>query len=160
MSSTNKTANLKLNSWIGSDKPKRTDFNNDNDIIDRVITEHTSDSVIHITDEERQYWNTFVQMGMYFGNGSVSRVIELDCEFDVSFAIVFAKNRPLSISRFSDSKKYNYAAFVGRYAASSGAEFSDDFKSIIVEQSASPSISNEYMNLNETGVAYCYILFR
>lgn len=34
MGSTNKTSNLKLNSWIGSDKPQRVDFNYDNNILD------------------------------------------------------------------------------------------------------------------------------
>lgn len=54
MSSTNKTEKLGLNSWIGSDKPKRIDFNTDNEIIDRAISEHTEDTVVHINAEERE----------------------------------------------------------------------------------------------------------
>lgn len=38
MASTYKTNNIKLNQWIGSDKPQRTDFNDDNMIIDTEIT--------------------------------------------------------------------------------------------------------------------------
>lgn len=34
MPSTNKTTNLKLNKWSGSDKPKKDDFNADNQLID------------------------------------------------------------------------------------------------------------------------------
>lgn len=34
MSSTNKTSNLKLNQWLGSDRSKREDFNEDNKLID------------------------------------------------------------------------------------------------------------------------------
>lgn len=31
MSSSNKTANLQLNSWIGTDRPKMADYNSDNE---------------------------------------------------------------------------------------------------------------------------------
>lgn len=42
MPSTNKTPNIGLNQWEGADKPKRTDFNADNAILDKIISElHT-----------------------------------------------------------------------------------------------------------------------
>jgi hypothetical protein len=160
MSSTNKTENIRLNSWIGSDVPQRADFNYDNILIDKAIGEHTGDTEIHITQAERENWSTFVKAGMYFGNGSVERTIDLECDFDISLVIIFANNRPMSIVRFSDSKNYNYTAFVGRYANTMGAKFTSDYKSIVVNQSASAVINNEYANLNESGVAYTYILFR
>ena len=37
MSSTNKTTNLKLNDWVGTDVPQREDFNADNQRIDKAI---------------------------------------------------------------------------------------------------------------------------
>lgn len=160
MSSTNKTGKLKLNSWIGSDKPQRVDFNNDNHILDKVISEHNENSIIHITQAERENWSTFVKSGVYFGNGSAERTINLDCDFDISFAIVFADSRPMSIAGFSNSRHHNYSAFVGRFGSTSGAKFSKDYKSLIVTQSSSALLNNEYMNLNESGVSYTYILFR
>ena len=54
MSSTNKTANLGLNSWIESDRPKRTDFVSDNTIIDNVLGNHVKDNGVHLTAEEKQ----------------------------------------------------------------------------------------------------------
>ena len=54
MSSTNKTSNLRLNNWNGTDKPERIDFNRDNDIIDSAITEHKNDTDIHINANERE----------------------------------------------------------------------------------------------------------
>ena len=63
MSSTNKTEKLGLNSWIGSDKPKRIDFNTDNEIIDRAISQHTEDTVVHINAEEREKY----PQGIYAG---------------------------------------------------------------------------------------------
>ena len=54
MSSTNKTEVLRLNQWISSDKPKREDFNYDNQVIENNFNYHTSDKFIHITQGERQ----------------------------------------------------------------------------------------------------------
>lgn len=158
MSSTNKTENLRLNSWIGSDKPMRTDFNYDNEVLDSVITEHNNDKSIHITQEERSLWNSYIYMGMYFGNGDYERSVQTECPFDISFGIVFANNRPVSITRFNESGNYNYVAFIGKQANSLGAALVDG--NINIVQSPSSEMVNEYMNLNETGVAYNYILFR
>ncbi len=72
MSSTNKTEKLGLNSWIGSDKPKRIDFNTDNEIIDRAVSQHTEDTVVHINAEERERWNNYMFTGMYYGDGSTT----------------------------------------------------------------------------------------
>lgn len=160
MSSTNKTKNLELNSWIGSDKPQRVDFNNDNEIIDTVITEHKKDSISHITAQEREKWNSFVKTGLYYGNGASERTITFDCDFDVSLIIIFAGNRPFSAAKFSDSRHYNYSAFISVLASSLGARFGSDYKSFIVNQSASALYNNEYASLNESGVAYTYILLR
>lgn len=160
MSSTNKTKNLKLNSWIGSDKPQRIDFNADNYIIDEAISAHNENKEIHITQAERKNWSTFVKSGVYFGNGSAERTINLNCDFEISFAVIFASNRPLNISAFSDSRHHSYSAFVGRLGSTSGAKFSKDYKSLVVNQSSSALMNNEYINLNESGVSYTYILFR
>ena len=66
MSSTNKTKNLQLNSWIGSDRPKREDFNADNSIIDKAITDHVEDNTVNITSEERGIWNNYMFTGSYY----------------------------------------------------------------------------------------------
>jgi hypothetical protein len=70
MSSTNKTQNIHLNQWLGTDKPKRADFNADNAAIDAAVTEHTTDTVRHITADERNYWNNRLVTGSYVGNNS------------------------------------------------------------------------------------------
>lgn len=159
MSSTNKTS-LGLNSWIGSDKPQRIDFNCDNEIIDNAITSHTGDSVIHITEQERELWNSSVFMGIYYGNGVAEREIRLDCDFEPSFAIIYARNRPFSVIDFQHSVNRNYAALISRLSGSMGAGFSNDLKSLVVMQSPTALIGNENANLNESGVAYTYVVFR
>lgn len=160
MSSTNKTNNLKLNKWIGSDKPMRVDFNYDNEVIDSVITQHTTDAVAHITDEERAKWNTYVHIGMYFGDGSSSRKIATNCPFNINAGFIFAVSRPSSIFYSSDGRKYNYTAMFSSMGEGSGVKLQSDMKTLSVTQSSQAVINKEYMNLNESGVSYVYILFR
>jgi len=82
MPSSNKTLHLALNKWIGTDKPKKDDFNDDNQIIDEAmnaisarvqsldgiiegldgavnttLAAHTSDSAAHVTGAEKTSWN-------------------------------------------------------------------------------------------------------
>ncbi|MGL5437833.1 MAG: hypothetical protein ACRDBO_21030 [Lachnospiraceae bacterium] len=55
MASTNKTS-LGLNMWEASDKPVRTDFNNDNSIIDGQIAKLNSDKAeVSHTHDDRYY---------------------------------------------------------------------------------------------------------
>lgn len=51
MPTENKTTNLSLNNWLATDKPKREDFVNDNNIIDTVLGTHIADTSLHITEE-------------------------------------------------------------------------------------------------------------
>ena len=159
MSSTNKTTHLKLNSWIGSDKPKRVDFNYDNEVIDKTIHDHITDTVVHINDSERDKWNNYMYVGMYFGTGDSSRVIKTDCPFDVNMGIVFAVNKHISVMDFSENHKTNYCAFLGTYGESSGVKLLDDLRSFRVNQNYA-ILGREYINLNEIGVSYIYMMFR
>jgi len=160
MSSTNKTDNYGLNKWIGSDKPERNDFNRDNEIIDTLLFDHLTNPYCHAVESEKEKWNNYMHVGIYFGNGTSRRNIATQCPFKASFGIIFADSRPMSVVRFSENKKYNYTAFFAADANSLGVTMADDGKSFEVTQSSSAEISNEYMNLNENGVGYQYIMFR
>ena len=52
MSSTNKTEELGLNQWVGTDVPKMEDFNNDNALIDKAISDHIWSASAHVTMEQ------------------------------------------------------------------------------------------------------------
>lgn len=160
MSSTNKTKKLGLNSWIGSDKPERTDFNTDNEKIDKALSEHTEDAVVHINDNERDKWNNYMFTGMYYGDGTAKRTVKTNCPFEARVGFVFANSRTVTVSRYSDSKHNNYIGFFGLLANSLGIKLNDDCKNFTVNQSASAVTANEYINLNESGVAYHYVMFR
>lgn len=160
MSSTNKTENLKLNSWIGSDKPQRVDFNYDNEIIDKVFTEHTADTVSHVSSDEKDKWNNYLFEETYFGDGAIKRTIKTRCPFEARFGIVFANNRPPSVITFSSNQKANYFGFFSLRASTSGLELADDMVTLTVHQPALPVMQNEYPNYNESGVTYHIIMFR
>ena len=79
MSSTNKTTNLKLNDWVGTDVPQREDFNADNQRIDKAIGDHTGNTTVHITQAERDLWGLPFYYYNYFGNGKATRKVEVLC---------------------------------------------------------------------------------
>ena len=54
MPSTNKTPNFGLNNWSGTDKPKRTDFTEDNLRLDSLLQTHFTDTDLHFTPEDRE----------------------------------------------------------------------------------------------------------
>ncbi len=54
MGSTNKTGDLELNQWIGSDVPKMEDFNRDNEILDKTISEHIWNISKHVTAQQKK----------------------------------------------------------------------------------------------------------
>ena len=95
MSSTNKTE-IGLNLWLGGDKPKREDFCNDNLIIDKQIIDHKNDMSCHVSEEERNKWNTNVYCNIYYGNNESVREIATACPFDPSAVIIFPQALPLT----------------------------------------------------------------
>lgn len=158
MSSTNKTQNLGLNSWIGADVPKREDFNNDNTILDSVISEHKSDAVSHITASERDAWNNVYAFYTYYGDGKATRSIELDIPFRPKWGILFSANMPLSVVDVENKVNYNYFTVFSTIGSSIGAKIEN--KTLTVMQSTSPVMNTEYRNFNEIGGIYIVILFR
>lgn len=158
MSSTNKTNNLKLNSWLGSDKPQRADFNSDNEIIDSVITEHSSDTVLHTTADEKQVWNNPYEVFVYYGNGASSRSVTLTSSFAPRWGIVFAASYPVGVTDIANETHYNYFGFFSTRGSNSGITLKD--KKITVVQSATAVMQTELRNFNENGVTYVCILFR
>ncbi|MBQ1546193.1 MAG: hypothetical protein IIZ59_01510 [Clostridia bacterium] len=92
MASSHKTRNLLLNVWDGTDKPTRSDFVQDNQLIDAAIWLHTADRYLHLTDEEKTrvgnpYYTDVVQ-----GTGTAQRTISFD--FTPKLVIYFALDEP------------------------------------------------------------------
>ncbi|MCD7723321.1 MAG: hypothetical protein LUH82_05165 [Clostridiales bacterium] len=157
MSSINKTDYLGLNSWAGTDKPERADFNSDNDIIDAAFSQHFEDAEVHITADERETWNTPYYLGMYIGNGDTLRTITTNCPFQASAAVVFCtETGPVAVD-FENETTYNYFAVSTKSGGMDGVILSG--ADIIVTQNAS---GGEYgcASFNMSGNIYTYMLFR
>ena len=159
MSSTNKTANLGLNSWIGPDKPMREDFNNDNNILDKIISNHINNSSVHTSADEKAVWNKHYHIITYLGNSSSSRTIGLgDVPFVPSWGFIFAANHPLSVIDIANEANYNYFGIFSSKGSSSGITYTSNQLKVI--QSSSAVKKTEYRNMNENGITYICVLFR
>lgn len=105
MASYSATPNFHLNIWSGGDKPKRSDFNGDNQKVDLALFEqkqglaaHKINQDLHVSPAERQKWNagpTFLTT-TYTGDGSKTRQISLGGQ--PRFALLFAVGKPLTLS--------------------------------------------------------------
>ncbi len=158
MSSTNKTQNYGLNSWISSDIPKREDFNTDNAIIDSALAEHCADSMAHTNSSEKNIWNNPYHIQTYFGSGSSSRTLALNCDFTPTWGIVFAVNYTPSVTDISNKANYNYFAVFTSSGSNTGVTLSG--KSLKLVQSSTAVLGSEYRNFNQNGVTYLCIMFR
>lgn len=150
MASTNKTQNLNLNQWIGTDKPKRTDFNHDNSMIDNICGTHMNDKDIHIHADERLFWNTQVVTGLYFGTGKPQMEILLG--FNPKAVIVFAHDRSLGIT-----DKFTYSGIATEYANTVGITTSENGFTVYEAYNSKNGITP---TLNSRGVDYSYIAFK
>ncbi|MBR5774367.1 MAG: hypothetical protein IKY44_05895 [Clostridia bacterium] len=157
MSSTNKTPNLGLNSWEGPDKPKRADFNYDNEVIDTILGSHLADDVRHITDEEREKFTEPYCIESYIGDGHSQRSFRLD--FAPSFVIVYAHLTPLATYDKTNDQVYAFAGIGSMLYCSAGVYLEGD-KLTITDSVGVPTLSNFYPRLNTSGYRYQYIAFR
>ncbi len=157
MSSNGKTPNLKLNIWAGSDKPKRTDFNYDNEILDTVISSHTLNSDIHISADERAKWSEAFVIGNYTGDGANSRTISLS--FTPSILIVYANSIPMSVYDKTSDKMYSFGGVATSMYASPGIHIRENAFTI-TDTMGVPTLENYYPRMNTSNYRYQYIAFK
>ena len=147
-----------LNSWLGTDKPKREDFNYDNSVIDNAVYSHTSDSAVHTSAAEKQIWNSPYFISTYSGNGNTSRTVETGCGFVPSFGMVFAAGRMPMMNDYANESHYNYFALFSQRGSVNGVSLNGADLNVV--QSPTAVFGTEYRNFNENGITYVYILFR
>lgn len=158
MSATNQTSFLGLSSWLGTDKPQRTDFNSDNEKIDNFASEHTADIKCHLSDEDREKFDQPYFMGVYYGNGKSSQTVSTNCPFIPSFGFIYCLNKPAQETDFSSNVSYNYFAVLAPRGSMPGVSLSDS--DLVVSNSTTAVSEKEYANLNVNGRTYLYVLFR
>lgn len=157
MPTNNKTANLGLNSWLGTDKPIREDFVSDNEKLDKVISDHLNDIDAHMTAERLELLNSSFIVGTYTGDGNSVRVISLD--FHPRLAIVLYRGMPLVEYNAEGDYMVCNATFLtsaGEGGSIGGTILS---KTIRVSQTATP-INGRLINLNKLNGIYVYIAIK
>ena len=157
MPSTNKTAFLGLNKWLGSDKPKIEDFNADNQKLDNAIKIHQENSGLHLTPQQKQWVAAPVVVGSYVGDSQEERTISLG--FTPRFVVVLGSE----VSPF----EYNpYLAYTQQYmgvACGGGGNrgitpVEGGF--VVMQNNAGPGDGSTSMQLNAHGLTYHYFAVR
>lgn len=177
MPSSNKTGHLGLNKWLGSDKPKKDDFNSDNTLVDAAckaladqlgtvqtglstanqnLLNHATNAASHVTSAERAAWNApreTMTTGTYTGNGAASRKIttNLNAKFGVLYAVGMA---PVQADWNGDESKV-YSGFFGTKGCSKG--IAQDSTGFTVTHTGVKPMDGCSYKLNESGVVYVYI---
>ncbi|MDR2649131.1 MAG: hypothetical protein LBB94_05365 [Clostridiales bacterium] len=136
MSSSGKTANKALNQWQDTDRPKISDFNADNQILDQNALPYS--------------------VGSYPGDGAASKSITLD--FTPSFALVFQSGTFGYIFTFSGEYTKGYLAMGTQAGATPGLTLNAG--GFTVSQASSVPSNGMHYRMNESGKTYSYIAFK
>ncbi len=154
MSSTNKTANLGLNAWIGSDHPTRTDFVSDNSIIDSTLGSHTKNSEIHLTSAEKSRISSPFQVVQHLGTGEESIVVNLS--FEPKLVLIQKKNSP-SVAHETSGDVINGGFVVPGFGGTKGLSLTGSRLSLSYSASMS---GGARANFNESGIQYIIVAFK
>ena len=156
MPTENKTPNLQLNSWLGTDKPQRADFVSDNAIIDTVLGEHLADLTKHLSADDRALLTAPFKVGVISGNGNASKAHTLD--FYPRIVFVFLRNSPfIEYDATNSYTRCNSAVVTSDGGGSCGAEL---FLDTLTLSQSSSATNGRFFNLNKSGSQYVYIAFK
>lgn len=156
MPTNNKTPNLGLNDWIGTDKPMRGDFTSDNLLLDNLLGGHLANSAVHFSEEDRTKLETPFACGLLGGTGTASNTHVLP--FEPKTVLVFAVGKPLAEYDAANGYTVCNAGLVCQNGASAGMQL--QAKSLLLAQSQTVPADKVFLNLNKNGMQYVYIAFR
>lgn len=152
MPSTFKTTNLGLNVWLGSDKPTRSDFVKDNNIIDNKLGSHINNADKHLSTDQKTRLDSPYEIQTLQGNGEEIRTVELS--FQPKIAVCFAVDTP-SVITVNNILTVSSAIAVNNTGGSGGLVISENSVKVKNETDG-----NAVYNLNQSGVQYILIVFR
>ena len=158
MPTNNKTQNLHLNSWLGTDKPKREDFVSDNEILDSTINAHTTNTSIHLSAADRvKLESSRISFITLAGNGEATKHHTLDIV--PKFVIVYLVGSPFEeFDKTNNCMICNGGICYGEgYGGTSGITLNDT--TLTLRQSQSVPSTGPFMNLNQSGKQYFCVAF-
>jgi hypothetical protein len=154
---TNNKTSLGLNSWLGTDKPKRSDFVEDNILLDTLMTAHFNDTSKHLSTADRTQLEQAFVIGTYTGNGLASQDITLP--FEAKIVFVFFQRKPMNQFKQSEGYNENNFAIVTNSGSTLGV-FLDKVTLTVCQTLTAPSAGGTLNNFNNSGNAYVYMAFR
>lgn len=156
MASTNKTDNLALNLWEGTDRPQRGDFNSDNMIIDQALGNHIDDSTLHLTETEKARVKRPVMNYSYVGSGESEATVTLSVI--PTMVLVFCEGKPHTVydSSLACTRAYCGMAVYGA-GATSGITLEGGALKVTQDTAPSSGIMNCF---NEADLQYKVIVIR
>ena len=156
MASTNKTENLGLNLWDGTDRPQRVDFNSDNMLIDEALGSHIDNTSLHLTETEKARVKRPVQNLSYMGSGESTATVTLPLV--PSMVLVFCEGKPHSVY---DSTKSCTKVYCGMAVYGAGATSGVTLEGGTLKVSQDSQAASGAMNcFNESGLQYKVIIIR
>lgn len=157
MPTENKTTNLGLNSWLGTDKPQRADFVADNEILDAVISSHVNNSDVHVSSEIKAMLENPFTIGVIAGTGESSRDYTFD--FYPRIVFIFLRNAPFTEYDATNGYTLVNSAVIAANGGGGTSGASMFLDTITLSQSTSAS-NGRFFNLNKNGAQYFYIAFK
>jgi hypothetical protein len=160
MPTNNKTPNLNLNAWLGTDKPMRIDFVEDNQKIDNIVGSHINNSLLHLTTAQILKINEPFVIEDFGGTGSAEYNISLP--FTPSLVIIYMRGKPFV--KYDSTNGYNLvnAAIAGTYMGVSvnSAGITLNGSTIKFYQTQTSAVDGVFLNLNKSGGQYTIVSFR
>lgn len=158
MPTNNKTPNLNLNSWTGTDKPKRQDFVDDNNTIDSVVGSHIANALIHMSAAEKELLNSTISVGTLAGDGNASCTHTLS--FSPKLVIVFVRGEaPVVYNSTGSYYVYNFAIATQSYCGSTQGATLNGAKLTLQQTQGTPT-DGIFINLNKYFEQYVYVAFK
>ena len=145
MPSSNKTSNLRLNQWIETDKPTRSDFVSDNNIIDTQLGGHLLNAALHLTALEKERVSSPYYFRGIQGSGTSSRTVSFD--FEPSLVICFAQDMAAAAGYFGFA--------VSGVGGTAGCSLFENTLTLL-----QGNVNSQVCNLNQSGVQYVIAAFR
>lgn len=115
---------------------------------------HMNDTAMHVSQEEKEKWNSSVTVGSYFGTGEASRNIKLG--FRPKAVIVSPSILPVFYTATGVS--YCLSGIAAQNYSSAGVYLSDN--GFTIKQGTSENYGDTYVQLNKLNIDYCYIALK
>lgn len=152
MASSSKTAHYDLNVWQGSDRPSRSDFVRDNQLIDEAIWTHEAKLTMHLTADEKARVSSPFAIRTIQGDDAATRTVTFD--FSPQMVICFAADEP-PVKTTGNVTYLNSCIAVQGQGASSGCALGSG--NLILYQTTTGDIR---YNLNNSDCQYILVAFR